>query len=311
MAKLGAFAAGIAAVFCLLTAGRADVQDFYGNWETVGSLTSDVAHVQISPAGGNHVKIRVYGRCHPIECDWGLADGRSYSDAPQSRDVNILAADFNTGFAHKELIFRKAGDEVLMEVLTDFTDGTGRHDFDVTGRLKHSAWASPTGSNWERSASTGWGGGARITPSPKLVESCTDFDPAEARLVVASSAFKVVANGQTLVQGGERDAQRALGVIRHYRFDKKCRAGATVYWKRGNTIPSGRATDCIAFNPTTVHAALVGHAWKIVDGPLWIADFAANKEDAETALTLIRDYGLSRECFVPRQNPAMTYWLTP
>jgi hypothetical protein len=311
MARLGAFAAGITAVICLLTAGRADVQDFYGNWETAGSQTTGVAHVQISPAGGNHVNIRVYGRCHPIECDWGLAEGRSYSDDPHSRDVNILAADFNTGFAHKELIFRKAGGDVLLEVLTDFIDGSGRHDFDVTDRLRHSAWASPIGQNWERTASTGWGGGARLTPLPKLEESCIGFDPAEARVALAGSVFRVVANGQTLAQSGERDASRALGVIRHYRFDKKCRAGATVYWKHGGEIPGGRAADCIAFNPTTVHAALVGHAWKIVDGPLWIADFAANKEDAEAALSLIRFYGLSRECFVPRQNPAMIYWLTP
>ena len=311
MARLGACAAGFATAFCLLAAARADVQDFYGNWQADENQTSGIAHVQISPAGGNHLNIRVYGTCHPIECDWGLAEGRSYSNAPHSGDVESIAADYNTGFAHKEIIFRKAGNDVLMEVLTDFTDGSGRHDFDVTVRLRHSAWASPTGPSWEHTASTGWGGGARIMPSPKLKESCIGFDPADARTKPAGSVFKVIANGQTLAQADERGAQRALDIIHHYRFDKKCRAGATEYWKRGEQIPGGRDADCIAFNPTTVHTALVGHAWKIVDGPLWIADFAANKEDAEAALSLIRNYGLSRECFVQRQHPAIVYWLTP
>ena len=99
MAKTGLFAGAIAA-FCLLTAARAGIENFYGNWENVGRDLSGVAHVQISPAGGNHVSVRIYGDCHPTECNWGLVEARSYTANPHSGDVTSLSASFNSGFAH-------------------------------------------------------------------------------------------------------------------------------------------------------------------------------------------------------------------
>src|SRR5271157_4719862 len=111
---------------------RADVTDFYGNWEDAGGDASGVAHVQISPAGGNHVGVRIYGDCHPIECNWGLADAQSYTAGPRLGDVTSISASFNSGFAHKQIIIRKGGSGLLQfEMLTDFVDGSGRHNFDM------------------------------------------------------------------------------------------------------------------------------------------------------------------------------------
>ncbi|MDE2161685.1 MAG: hypothetical protein KGJ53_00875 [Alphaproteobacteria bacterium] len=318
MTKTGSFAAAIAG-FCLLAAAHADVTDFYGNWENPARDASGIAHVQISPAGGSRVSVRVYGDCHPIECNWGLVEGQSYSAAPHSHDVESITASFETGFARKQIILRKGPPgQLLFEVLTDFSDRSGRHDFDMTGHLKHTAWAGPVGQTWERnpSQSTGWGGGVRSGAASSPNEICSGFDPRAPQVVQAGASWKVVAGGQTLVDAGadRRIAWRALETIRYYRFDSKCHVGAAplAYWKSSGSIPNKRmgGAECISFNQTTVHASLIGHRWKIVDGVQWIADLGADKAQAEQLLALIRTDHLDAECFITRSNPVMVYWLS-
>ncbi len=318
MTKRGLFAAA-AAIFCFLAAARADVADFYGNWENASRDASGITHIQVNPAGGNRVSVRAYGDCHPIECNWGLVEGQSYSAAPHSRDVESISATFETGFARKQIILRKGpSGELLFEVLTEFSDRSGRHDFDMTGRLKHTAWAGPVGQTWERGTTqnAGWGGGVRSGASPAPREACDGFDPKGAQVVQDGSSWRVVAGGKTVADAGgdKRLAQRVLETIRYYRFNRKCRVGAAPvdYWKYGTSIPNKRmgGADCITFNATTVHAALIGHRWRIVDGVQWIADLGANKAQADQLLSLIRTYRLSAECFVTRPNPVMVYWLS-
>jgi hypothetical protein len=315
MAKNGLFAASLAA-FCLSVTARAGVMDFYGNWENASRDASGISHVQISPTGGNHVNVRIYGDCHPIECNWGMVKAQSYTAGPQSGEVTSLSASFNSGFARKQIIVREGGPgQLQFEVLTVFVDGSGRHDFDMTGRLKHTTWAGPIGQSWEnKPLGTGWGGGARSGASQKPDETCATFDPGTVQAVQAGTFWKIMAGKQRLVEAGadENNARRVLATIRHYGFDRKCRVGAapTAYWKRGAAmadIPMGGA-DCIAFNPTTAHASQIGHRWKIVDGVKWIADFG-DKNQADSVLALIRTYHLDDECFVARPNPVMVYWL--
>ncbi|MBU6299617.1 MAG: hypothetical protein KJS68_15375, partial [Alphaproteobacteria bacterium] len=311
--------AAAAAAFCLLAGARADVMDFYGNWENPARDASGITHVQVSPAGGDRVSVRVYGDCHPIECNWGLVEGQSYSATPHSHDVESIVASFETGFAHKQIILRKGPlGQLTFEVLTDFSDRSGKHDFDMTGRLKRTAWAGPVGQTWERnpSQSTGWGGGVRSGASPAPSEACRSFDPKAAQVVQVGKSWKVVAEGETLADAGtdRRLALRALETIRYYRFDQKCRAGTAplAYWKSGSTIPAKGmgGANCIFFDQTTVHDALIGHRWKIVDGVQWVADLGSDKEQAEQVLALIRNYRLGAECFVSRSNPVMVYWLS-
>jgi len=308
MVKSGTVAA-LCAALCLFAAAHADVEGFFGNWQNDASDQSGIAHVQISPAGGNLVSVRLYGKCHPSECDWGMVEGHSYAPDPASSDVEAVSASFAAGFARREVIFRREPDGLGFELLTNFTDGSGRHDFVIRGHLVHSAWAGPVGQSWDRAASqsTGWGGGARSGAVRKPIESCAAFPALAARAIPSGTDFKVMAGGLTLAEADERGARRVLDVIRHYRFDNKCQIGSVTYWKGGETIPGGWGADCIAFNPTTVHGVLMGHAWKIVDGTQWIADLGGKKADADQLLALIRFYGLNRECFAAR--PAMVYWL--
>ena len=313
MAKMRTVA-GLAAAFCLFAAARGDVEDFFGNWENAGrTQAASPMSRSVRPAAGPR-GCRVYGDCHPIECNWGMVEGKSYTADPRSEDVQSISAVFSTGFVRKEIILRKGQGDLSFEMLTEFVDGSERHDFDMTGRLKHSAWAGPVGQSWDGqiNAGTGWGGGARSGASPAPQETCSGFDAAGVRVASVGALWNVTAATQLLAQAGERDARRVAEVIRHYRLNNKCHVGKLAYWKRGAAVPSGGmgGADCIFFNPTTVHGTRMGHAWKIVDGVQWIANFGTDNTSADKALALIRFYRLGAECYVgPRLSPAMIYWL--
>ena len=304
----------LAAMVLLVGVARAEAPEFYGNWENAGHDESGITHVVISPAGGNDASVRVYGDCHPVECNWGLVEGRAYTGDPQSGTVESIVAELNFGFAHREIIFRKAGkDRLSFEVLTDFTDGSEKHDFDTTGMLRRSAWAGPLNQNWERPGmlATGWGGGDRDGVSPKPRESCVRFDPRSVHIVPRGSLWKIAAGSQVFAEAKtEQLAQRAEDTIRHYRFDRICRTGTSVYWRRGDRFPDHKVggADCVSFNSTTVHTAHVGHSWKVVDGVQWIAGFEA-KADADALLAMIRARHLDAECFVARPDPVLIYWI--
>lgn len=311
--------AWLAALLLFAFAARADVKDFYGNWENPARDASGLTHVVISPDGGVRVSVRAYGNCHPIECDWGLVAGRSYSAGPGSGAVEAIQATFNAGFARRLIIFRVLSSGGLgLEMLTEFSDGSGRHDFITTGTLHHSAWAGPVSQNWERPAAlgSGWGGGARGGASPKPMEACSGFDPAAVEAEERGGSWEVVAGPQTLVDAGpdEKMALQARDAIRHYRFDRKCTlagAPAGAYWKHGQSFPQRKigGLDCVAFNPTTVHAARIGRSWKVVDGVEWIAEPGADKAKTDSLLALIRFYRLDTACFLRRPDPVMAIWL--
>jgi hypothetical protein len=311
--------AGLAALALFLAVGhaRADMADFYGNWENNGRDRSGITHVVISPAGGNQVSVRFYGDCHPIECNWGQVDARSYSADPRSDNVETIVATIDAGFARREIVFHKARDGVLpFEVMMDFVDGTGLHNFAVSGTLRHTAWAGPVSQNWEKPAAqeTGWGGGARGGVSRQPVETCTAFDPGAMKAAPVGGTWVLSAGGKVLADAGNDRpaAMRALDTICHYRFDRKCHTGAPefAYWRRSDGFPSRRigGADCIAFNTATAHVARIGRSWKVVDGVQWLAEFNDNAK-SEAVLSLIRAYHLDAECFVRRSDPVMIYWL--
>jgi len=296
---------------------HAGIEDFHGNWENPARDLSGLTHVVISPDGGDRVTVRAYGDCRPIACSWGQVQAKSYGADPASRAVTMVEAAFDAGFARRRIMFRPMPSGTLgFEMTTEFTDGSGRHDFAMTGILRRTSWAGPLSQNWERppGLGSGWGGGARGGNSPRPVESCIGFDPKAARAVQQNGWWKVVAGALVLAEAG-RDQQSALGAqsaVRSYRFDAKCSIAGSVYWKRGGDFPTRRlgSAECVGFNPTTVHAVPVGRGWKIVDGVKWLAEFPDDRAKADALLALIRFYRLDTECFIRRPDPVMTYWLT-
>lgn len=311
-----AAALGLGALALMAGAARAGIEDFSGNWRSAGRDLSGITHVVISPAGGTTVSIRIFGECHPIECNWGLVPGKGYATGPKSDDIDTVVTAVNFGFAHRQIIFRKTGpDRMSFEVFTDYDEDVGKNDFASSGAMQRSSWAGPVGQNWERPGAllTGWGGGARSGISRAPVETCTPFDSKTVKAVPVGPNWKVAAGAHDLTAAGsdERLAIRVQDTIRHYGFDRQCKVGRTVYWKHGDSFPAERmgGADCVLFNSLTVHLSPINKRWKIVDGVQWIASFEY-KSDAEALIGLIRQNRLDAECFVGgRENPMLTYWL--
>jgi hypothetical protein len=311
------FLAGIAAALLSAAAANADVAEFYGNWENVARDATGILHVVVSPAGGNRASIRVYGDCHPSECDWGVVPAESLVDKPGSTAVRSLSAVIHYGFAHRRITLRKAGGGQLSFVAqVRFVEGTGKKDFTHSGRLKPTDWPGPTSkASWERplSRSVGWGGGARGAQLAKPSEVCTVFDPATLQLLPAGRGWNIMAGKAFVLHTDwkEKDARGALAVIRHYHFDRKCHTGTMEFWKTGGIMPADKTPNpgCIQFNSTTAHVIQIGKNWRVVDGAAMIADMNVSRDNAYAVLAMVRQYRLERKCAVAWPNPVMTYWL--
>jgi hypothetical protein len=69
--------------------------------------------------------------------------------------------------------------------------------------------------------------------------------------------------------------------------------------------------DCISFNPQTVTYAPFGSTgqYRMIDGNMAMVVFP-NKAEAVRAVEIVKNYGMSSQCFVGRPNASFTYWLT-
>jgi len=269
--------------------------------------------------GDNQVRVHVYGQCQPSDCDWGVRPGHSYTENPGSTDVRSIMAEFNAGYSSKTIILRRPpGGEMRFEVLTAFTDGSGRNDYDITGHLAPDP-------NWA-GAGAGQGGagpgGIHLSPGgfglgPMGPEDCIGVNPTAVTATMAGGSWKVVQGPMWMIDYGSNmaAAQRAADVIRSYHFDQQCfvkRPNASMmYWKSAGHVPSGGMfdEDCIGFNPTSISVSFAGGAWKVFDGSHWLLDYGPDQSAANQALAVIRNYHLNRECFVVRPHASMSYWL--
>src|SRR5579871_705883 len=216
--RRGAVAAAAAALFAAALAtgpALADVSDFIGNWTNADSNTSGITHIVVTPAGGNQVRVHVFGQCHPTDCDWGVSLGHSYTEDPGSFDVRSIAARFNAGFANTLIILRKAGGdgELRFEVLTDFNDGSGRHDYDMSGRLTQGGYfgggGGPGGGGYGGGGPGGGGGYGGGGPGGGMgmgAEDCIGFNPATAQIAFVAGAWKFVDGSHWILDFGSNHA---------------------------------------------------------------------------------------------------------
>ncbi|MGA7712279.1 MAG: hypothetical protein WCA81_10285 [Rhizomicrobium sp.] len=303
----------------LTRAAFANVSDFLGNWVNTDPGASGITRIIVTPMGDNQVRVHVYGQCQPTDCDWGVRPGHSYTENPGSTDVRSIAAEFNAGYSSKTIILRRApGGDMRFEALTAFTDGSGRNDYDITGRLAlDSNWGVPSG------GSAGGGpGGIHLSPGGFGIglmgpEDCVALNPAAVTATMTGGSWRVVQGPTWILDYGSNRAaaQRAADVIRNYQFDQQCfvkRSNATMmYWKSGGHVPSGGmiGDDCMGFNPTSVSVSFAGGAWKVVDGARSLLDYGPDQSGANQALAVIRNNHLNRECFIVRPHASMSYWL--
>jgi len=274
MARNGLFAASLAA-FCLSVTARAGVNGLLRQWENASRDASGISHVQISRPAAPCQRAHLW-RLPSDRMQLGHGEGQELPPPDRVGRGDEPFASFNSGFARKQISSAKGGRSASVRVLTVFRRRLRPHDFDMTGRLKHTTWAGPIGQSWENSRwGTGWARRAQRGVA-KAGRDLRTFDPGTVQAVQGRDFLEIMAANKgwsrpaptRTMQGG------VLATIRHYGFDRmaaSARRHGLLETRRGDGGHTDGRPDCIAFNPTTAHASQIGHRWKIVDGVKWIA----------------------------------------
>ncbi|MEM2884495.1 MAG: hypothetical protein QXF24_00205 [Thermoproteota archaeon] len=149
--------------------------------------------------------------------------------------------------------------------------------------------------------------------------SCVGFDPSALEVVRKGFFFRYWVieerSGKRIARfDREREARLALSIIRHYGMTQHCQLGAPApsmeYWLVNGRPPAGAmpGEDCVGFDPQNLEVKKVDGRWTIVEGTHWLLSFGEREEEARTALSIIKQYGFNRVCFVGRPKPSMTYF---
>ena len=316
---LPSLAGAILALFCFTIPASADLGDFLGSWVNADPNTGGITHVTIEKVGPWHVKVHVFGSCHPTDCDWGSVLGHAYTEGVGSPEVKSIVAEFTSSFSQDTIVFREGHNgSIRMELFVAFTDGSGRNDYVSTGELDRETYGPPPPPPFPPPPPPGPGPGPG--PGP-MSEDCVGFNHAEVAFVAGS--WKLVDGSHWIADFGSNQgaAQEAHHVVHHYHFDAQCfvtrmSGSQMTYWKSGSSVPSGSmsGSDCIPVHEMAVQAMFVAGRWKVVDTSNndWLLDYGGNQSAAQQAASVIHAYGLNRQCFVNRSPgpPLMQYWLS-
>ncbi len=164
----------------------------------------------------------------------------------------------------------------------------------------------------------------QIGPLPNLrnavsqmpLQDCLGLNPNNVSAQRIQNRWKVVDGNHWLLDfaNDQAAAVRARNTIRHYGLNKICFIGrpdpSMSYWLVNNQVPTGAFSgeDCISVNPNGMQVQQVSGRWKIVQGNMWVLDFEDKEHEARASLNVIQKYGFTRQCFVKRPNPPMSYW---
>ena len=101
--------------------------NFYGFWVNKNTGKPNITKVDIDKVG-NIMLVRIWGKCHPTDCDWGI-ETTDISDASDGT-LNLV---WDQGFAIKtqELILLSDG-RLKVKTFCHFTDNSGRTDYKST-----------------------------------------------------------------------------------------------------------------------------------------------------------------------------------
>jgi hypothetical protein len=149
-------------------------------------------------------------------------------------------------------------------------------------------------------------------------EDCIGFNWNNVEARLTGGEWKVVEGTHWILSfgGNAAEAARAAQIIRHYRFTQQCFIGrpnaSMSYWKRGAGIPSGGlpGDDCVRIDPDSAEARREGANWTLMDDSSRILYFGPRGNEARQAEEVVKNYRLTRQCFVGRPDPGMTYWLS-
>ncbi|WP_212648424.1 hypothetical protein [Deinococcus hopiensis] len=112
-----------------LGSGHAAPADFVGTWTNANASTQGITRVVISRTSTTALRVQVFGKCSPTDCDWGQAPAITYGANVQDADHRTASAVFRKGFSTTLLVLRLSARSLSVQSLTEFTDGSGRQNY--------------------------------------------------------------------------------------------------------------------------------------------------------------------------------------
>ena len=299
-------------VLCTSAALAAPLQDYVGTFINTDKNTRGITKVTITRVGSRTVYVQVWGKAHPQDNDFGRVIAYPYSNSlGQNFQQNTVAllADFSHDFGRRRLLLKRFGKFLDIQEFMRFTDRSGRNNYTNHYRLNKFEMIS-------------------VKPvltkpfKPGLIaaamnEDKLDFNWRTTKLRRMGGHYKLVDGNHLIKDLGTnfREANQALKVVRHYRMNSIGFIGrpqpSMTYFLTDGRAPTGvlRGEDAVRFNPNRIRAKRVGGRWKIVEDNHLIMDFDQNRRECHQALQIIKKYGFTRQGFVGRPNPVLTYFV--
>src|SRR5215510_2246830 len=194
--------------FAFATPASADIGQLVGTWQNVNSHDRGVIRFVVHHVG-NAVRVQVFGNCTPTPCDWGTVNAAVFGTGVQSslpQQATELSASYNQGFAQRQVIIHIVGNQLRADVLTRFTDKSGRADYFDSDLFNRVGDPPPGGIAYE---------------------NCISFNPNTAHAANIQGDWKLVDGNMWLLSFGNKraEARRAALHVKHHQFNKKCFVG--------------------------------------------------------------------------------------
>lgn len=283
-------------------AAFAGLDDFAGTWKNINPDTGGITTLRIK-VEGPEVKIHVWGKCTPKDCDWGEFTADAYGPSAVSNilaDARVLTARLSTDFSKVIMVITRAGsDKLKAEVYTKFRDTSGRTNYASNYTFKRVQVRAVV----------------PVKPPQLMKEDCISFNPDTIEVMRVRGRYKIVDGNHWLFDFSNKknEADQALRIIKHYQMNQSCFVGlpdpSLGYMLISGSAPSGtvQGEDCISFKSDTIEVKQINGRWKIVDGSHWVFDFVENEAEAREAFTIIKRHGFNKSCYVGRPDPSLQY----
>ncbi len=119
-------------ILIFASTASASLRQFSGSWKNTNANTRGVTTLNIRVIGTN-VTVQAWGQCQPQDCDWGRVTAYAYAPGVSSNlatNAQAISAVFRTGFSQTLVLLQvSAGNRLRAEVLTRFTDKSGRTNY--------------------------------------------------------------------------------------------------------------------------------------------------------------------------------------
>jgi hypothetical protein len=342
----GIASAGVTDFLSNLVSPDSPYTGFLGNWVPDGA--SDIDHIMVSAPASDQVRLQVFGRCDSRICNWGALTSHVHYDGPETGGVRSLSADFNLGYALRHVsLHRLPGNALRYDMVTEFTDGSSRHDYEASGKLilagsKPAATpaapaapaaiaAAPAAALPFTAAGAPEAAAAAPVAAPALAADsepvaaftgaspgdCFKVDTGHVYLAPEAGHWKVRDFLHALLDFGPNQAaaKKGLAVVTYYHADEFCRIGrasaAMNLFRSTGEVPRNAMPkeDCLAVNPDKVAAVEQDGDWKVVEGGREIFNYGSDQEAATQAAGIIKSFALNRQCFYDRSTAPQSYWL--